>query len=507
MAGCRVVAEVQLITYADRLAGSIRGLSRLLYGPFDGLFGGVHVLPFFEPIDGADAGFDPVDHLSVDERLGDWQDVASLSQDYSVMADMIVNHMSAKSPQFLDVEERGAESPHWPLFLKKKDVFSEHGDEAEIRKIFRPRPTSPFTAVRLQNGETHEFWTTFSAEQIDINVETPAGRAYLQSIIERLASVGIRQIRLDAAGYAIKRHGTRCFMLEDTFDFIRELAVSARAKGIQTLVEIHSHYQTQIEIAARSDLVYDFALPPLVLNALYTNNASALKKWLEISPRNCVTVLDTHDGIGIVDVAKDGNRHGLLSDEEIDQLIETIHSNTDGESRAASGFAASNLDVYQVNSTYFDALGKCEQDYLIARAIQLFAPGTPQIYYVGLLAGSNDLTLVKKTGVGRDINRHYFTQDEIDAAVKRPVVQQLFDLIRLRNEASAFGGTFHMQACPDSRIIMKWTNGDTSIELGVNLETRQAMIVERDSFREITHVIGVHQQDTKEEGRSAHMSV
>lgn len=498
-----MAAEVQLIAYADRLAGDLQGLKQLLDGPFTGLFGGVHVLPFFDPIDGADAGFDPADHLSVDNRLGGWEDIASLSEDYTVMADMIVNHVSASSPQFMDVLAHGADSPNWPLFLKKDDIFAKSGDENEIRKIYRPRPTPPFTPIRLENGETREFWTTFSADQLDINVETPAGRAYLQSIIDRFAAAGIRQIRLDAAGYAIKRRGTRCFMLDETFEFIQALAATAESNGMRSLVEIHSHYLTQVEIAARSDLVYDFALPPLVLHSLYTNNASALKKWLEIAPRNCVTVLDTHDGIGIVDVGKDGDRQGLLNDNEIDQLVETIHSKTNGESRAASGSAASNLDIYQVNSTYYDALGRCGRDYLIARAIQLFAPGTPQVYYVGLLAGSNDMALVNETDVGRDINRHYYSRDEIDAVVKRPVVQELFDLIRLRNEASAFGGTFSMPTCPDSHVIMNWTKDESSIELSIDLDTREATIVERDSIGVNTYAISDHLQKTEEERRPA----
>ena len=166
-------------------------------------------------------------------------------------------------------------------------------------------------------------------------------------------------------------------MLEETFEFIEELSNRARGMGMQCLVEIHSHYQTQIDIAARCDSVYDFALPPLVLHTLFTKNAEALAYWLSISPRNCFTVLDTHDGIGIVDVGASGDKPGLLNADAINALVEQIHVNSNGESKKATGAAANNVDLYQVNCTYYDALGKDDFAYLVARAIQFFSPGIP----------------------------------------------------------------------------------------------------------------------------------
>lgn len=471
---------VQLTTYTDRLAGDFAGLISLLNSEFCGLFSGIHVLPFFDPVDGADAGFDPTDHTRVDPRLGGWSDVAELAQDYSFVADLIVNHVSADSTQFADVRRHGKKSKYWDLFLRKSDLFadSELTDAVaeEIGRIYRPRPGAPFTPMRLDDGTEFDFWTTFSAKQLDINVESPAGQAYLASILDKFTEAGIREIRLDAAGYAIKRRGTPCFMLPETFDFIGRLSEKARTLGMDALVEIHSYYQTQIAIASQVGRVYDFALPPLVLHSLYRRDFTALKKWLEIAPRNCVTVLDTHDGIGITDVARHGDLEGLLSDDEVNELVETIHTKTGGESRRASGHAASNLDIYQVNSTYYDALGKSDADYLIARVIQFFSPGTPQVYYVGLLAGGNDLDLVEKTGIGRDINRHYYSSDEIEKALRRPVVKDLMQLIRFRNDAPAFEGTFSMSRCETDELILRWDSDDAYAELHVELARRCATI-------------------------------
>ncbi len=233
--------------------------------------------------------------------------------------------------------------------------------------------------MRLDDGTERLLWTTFTSEQVDIDVRSPQGKRYLDQILNQFQAAGIRSIRLDAAGYAIKKRGTSCFMIPETFDFIDELTRRAHARGIEVLVEIHSHYLEQIQIAKQVDWVYDFALPPLVLHALYTGDTRRLKEWLEISPRNAVTVLDTHDGIGVIDVGPDrkcpDGPLGLLASEEIDNLVETIHERSNGESRQATGAAASNLDLYQVNCTFYDALGRRDDDYLIARAIQVLCSG------------------------------------------------------------------------------------------------------------------------------------
>lgn len=297
---------MQLITYVDRLGGGgIRDLRRLLAGALHGAVGAVHLLPFYDPIDGSDAGFDPIDHTRVDARLGSWDDVAELARTTGVMADVIVNHMSDRSPQFLDFFERGAASPYDGLFLTREAVFPQGAQEAEIRRIYRPRPGLPFREITLANGERRNLWTTFTPQQVDIDVHHPEGRAYLDRILTTLAANGVRMVRLDAVGYAIKKPGTSCFMLPDTFDFIGEFATKARGLGIEALVEVHSYYQRQIEIASRVDWVYDFALPPLVLHAFHFGSATALKQWIRIRPENSVTVLDTHDGIGIIDIGAD----------------------------------------------------------------------------------------------------------------------------------------------------------------------------------------------------------
>ena len=474
--------EVQLITYVDRFGGqTLTELQELLAGPLQGAFGGVHLLPFFYKIDGADAGFDPIDHTRVDDRLGDWNDIRNLSTNLEVMADVIVNHMSSESPQFLDYSQKGSASEYDGLFLTMESVFPNGATEKDLLAVYRPRPGMPFTVTTLANGERRLLWTTFTPQQIDIDVHTPAGKAYLESILQRLSQSGVAMVRLDAVGYAIKKAGTNCFMMPETFDFIKAFAQRGRELGLEVLVEIHSYYKRQMEIAQQVDWVYDFALPPLVLHALEFGRSGPLLDWIAQRPNNAVTVLDTHDGIGIIDIGADAtdraNHPGLVPPHELDELVERMHRNSQGQSRQATGSAASNLDLYQVNCTFFDALGRNESAYLVARAIQFFVPGIPQVYYVGLLAGENDMDLLARTQVGRDINRHYYSREEVLGDLNKPVVKRLLDLMRLRNSHPAFGGTFSSGTPAANQLTLNWQQGTAYARLEVDLSTKSGRII------------------------------
>lgn len=473
--------KVQLITYVDRFGGSnLTQLHELLTGPLNGVFGGTHLLPFFHKIDGADAGFDPSDHTRVDDRLGDWSHIKALAQDIDVMADVIVNHMSSESPQFQDFSAKGTASEFDGLFLSMESVFPNGATEKDLLTVYRPRPGMPFTMTTLANGERRLLWTTFTPQQIDIDVNTAAGKAYLESILQSLSQSGVSMVRLDAVGYAIKKAGTNCFMMPETFEFIKAFAQRGRELGLEVLVEIHAYYKRQMEIAKQVDWVYDFALPPLVLHALEFERSGPLLNWIAQRPNNAVTVLDTHDGIGIIDIGADAtdryNNPGLVPPHELDELVERIHRNSQGQSRHATGAAASNLDLYQVNCTFFDAIGRNESAYLVGRAIQFFVPGIPQVYYVGLLAGENDMDLLAQTKVGRDINRHYFSREEVLSDLNKLVVKRLLDLIRFRNTHVAFGGVFASHATAPHLLTLSWRHMTAYARLEVDLFAKSGRI-------------------------------
>jgi sucrose phosphorylase len=257
-------------------------------------------------------------------------------------------------------------------------------------------------------------------------------------------------------------------MIKETFDFIAAFEEKASQKGIDVLVEIHSFFQTQIEIAKKVGYVYDFALPVLVLDLLYNQTAERLKHWIEIRPTNTVTVLDTHDGIGIIDVASENGKPGLIPDAILEEIVETMHAKNKDQSRKSTGAAASNLDLYQVNCTYFEALGQNETHYLLARAIQFFLPGVPQVYYVGLFGDLNDMELLAKTGVGRDINRHYYSREEIQSKLEQKFIVQLQELMRLRNTHPAFQGVFTLLDSSKASLHCRWEWQDQWTELQID---------------------------------------
>jgi sucrose phosphorylase len=241
---------------------------------------------------------------------------------------------------------------------------------------------------------------------------------------------------------------------------------------------VHGHYQAQIDVARQVDWVYDFALPPLILHTLYTRDLAALLRWLEVRPRNAVTVLDTHDGIGVSDAAGDPDRRlpGLLPPDAIDAVVQCIHERSRGESRLASGTSSQNLDSSQINCTFYDSLGRRDDEYLVARAIQCFVPGIPQIYYVGLLAGTNDIELLRRTGVGRDINRRYYTQAEAEEALREPVATSLLSLLRLRNSHPAFQGIFHVERSATGQCSLVWEAPGSLARLDLNLDEMHASV-------------------------------
>ena len=460
--------KVQLITYADRLGdGTLKSMTEILRTRFKGVYEGVHILPFFTPFDGADAGFDPIDHTTVDPRLGTWDDVADLAKTHGIMVDAIVNHMSWQSRQFQDVLAKGEESEYYPMFLTLSSIYPDGATEDQLAGIYRPRPGLPFTHYTC-GGKTRLVWTTFTPKQVDIDTDSAKGWEYLMSIFDQMAASHVSYIRLDAVGYGAKEPDSSCFMTPKSFELIGRLREEGVKRGLEILIEVHSYYQKQIEIASKVDRVYDFALPPLLLHSLFTGHVEPVSHWVRVRPNNAVNVLDTHDGIGVIDIGSDQldrSLKGLIPDEDVDALVRTIHRNTHGESSAATGAAASNLDLYQVNSTYYSALGCNDQHYLAARAVQFFLPGVPQVYYVGALAGRNDMDLLNRTHVGRDINRHYYTTAEVNENLDRTVVRALNALCRLRNSLDAFDGEFSYEADGDASLTLTWTGATTRASL------------------------------------------
>ncbi|MDQ0727936.1 alpha-amylase family glycosyl hydrolase [Microbacterium sp. W4I20] len=452
------MSGVSLLTYADRLAGDLPGLEVLLADELSA-FTGVHVLPFYTPFDGDDTGFDPTDHTAVDPRLGSWGDVARLGAAREVTADLIVNHVSSGSAEFRDWLAHGSASAHDGMFLTFDRVFPQGASEADITRFYRPRPGLPFTPYRAADGTRRLVWTTFMPSQVDIDITHPRGLGYLERLTDTLAAGGVRTVRLDAVGYAVKTPGSDSFMTPQTLEFVAQAAELIRSRGMRVLVEVHAHYSQQLAIAPLVDLVYDFALSPLLLHAFATGRVDRLASWLEIRPRNAITVLDTHDGIGVIDAGPSGDLPGLLSHDDMAEIFRHAHDATDGHSSLASVIPAWMTLPHQINATFFSVLGRSTERMLLARAVQIFLPGEPQFYYVGLLAGVDDIALFAETGQGRDVNRHRYSADELRTALESDAARGQLALARLRQHP-VFDGEFSSETEGDAALLLRWRTGE-----------------------------------------------
>ena len=455
------MSGASILVYAERVGGNLGEIEKLLAGPLAD-FNGIHVLPFFHPYDGDDAGFDPIDHKIVDPRLGTWADFKRISQTHELTADLIVNHASNLSPEFLDWQEKGDASPYAGLFLTFDVVFPSGGTEEGITSFYRPRPGMPFTAYEVA-GKRRLVWTTFMPSQVDIDIKHPAGEAYLKAVLEALASGGVKVVRLDAIGYAVKTPGTDSFMTPETLEYVKELTDLIHSYGMRVLVEVHAHYTQQLDIAPLVDLIYDFQTAPLLLHSLFTGTVDRLDNWFKIRPNNCLNVLDTHDGYGVIDGGPINGRPGLITQDEMAAIFKKAEENTGGHSAIASVVPQWFTLPHQINATLPNIVAN-DTGYVIMRAVQFFLPGEPQVYYVGLFNGMDDRELFESTGQGRDVNRHNYTPAEIEVALQQPVTQAIIALARLR-KLPVFDGEFSWQVTGADSLRMGWVNGSDSLTL------------------------------------------
>ena len=457
--------KIMLITYADSLGKNLNELHAVLNKHYSKAVGGVHILPFFPS--SADRGFAPMRYDKVDEKFGTFEDIDELGKDYYLMFDFMVNHISAHSEYFQDYLKNKENSEYKDFFITYKD-FWENGEPTneQVDMIYKRKPRAPYIEAEFADGSKEKIWCTFCEEQIDLDVTKQKTKDFIKKTLTDMCSHGASVIRLDAFAYAVKKADTSCFFIEpDIWNLLYDIEDTVKKCGGEILPEIHEHYTIPMKIAEKGFWIYDFALPVMVLHALYNHNGKYLVKWLEKCPMKQFTTLDTHDGIGIVDV-KD-----LLPDEEIEKVKEQMYSKGANVKKIYSSEAYNNLDIYQVNTTYYSALGNNDKAYLLARAIQFFAPGIPQVYYVGMLAGENDTELMEHTKNGRDINRHYYTTEDVDKEQNREVVKELKSLMELRNSHPAFGLDGKMTAYSEGNIL-KITRecGENKITLTANLK-------------------------------------
>ena len=470
--------KVQLITYPDSLGGNLKSLHHVLETYFPGLFeGGIHILPPF-PSSG-DRGFAPLTYLEIEPAFGDWEDIRRIGKNHDILLDLMVNHISAHSSFFQDFLKKGRKSEYADLFITTDKIWPEGNPPREdVEKIFlrRAEPFSDF--VIEETGKVEKVWTTFGkvtpSEQIDLDINADATRQLLTDFFTNFSKHNVKIVRLDAVGYVIKKPGTSCFFVEpEIYQFLDWITDLANSQGIELLPEVHAHYATQYKLAEQDRWIYDFILPYTVLDALVNKTSERLVAYLNDRPKKQFTMLDCHDGLPVKPDLND-----FYKSEDARRLVDICLERGGNLSlifspkhRDPDGF-----DVHQIRGTYYSLLGGDDDAYIAARAIQFFVPGVPQVYYVGLLAGENDLEVLEHGGDGRDINRHNFDLDDIEKAVQKNVVQRLLRLIRFRNEHSAFDGEFTVLPSRPGEVILSWRKENSHCSLHIDLQTYHSAV-------------------------------
>lgn len=313
--------------------------------------------------------------------------------------------------------------------------------------------------------------------QMDLNIKSPLVWEFYDNTLKTLAGYGARIVRLDAFAYAPKEPGEKNFLNEPgTWDLLEKVRELADKYNLTLLPEIHASYgeKNYEQIAEKGYMTYDFFLPGLIIDALESGDGKHLSDWAkELIEKDIHTVnmLGCHDGIPLLDLK------GLLSEERIQNLIDTIV----GRGGYVKDLHGQKNMYYQVNATYYSALGEEDTKMLLARALQLFMPGKPQIWYLDLFAGKNDHEAVKRAGAGghKEINRTNLTTEQMEEALKQPVVEKQLEMLRFRSTCPAFSKESRITVNSEgSKMEFVWENAGYQAKLTADLKTCDYMITE-----------------------------
>ncbi len=405
---------------------------------------GIHILPFYPWT--SDDGFSVLDYRKVDSRYGDWDDVARLGHHFRLMFDAVINHISVGSDWFRSML---AGDPHY------RDYFIVPNKGDDLTHVVRPRALPLLTAFSTAEGE-QRVWTTFSADQVDLNYANPSVLLEIMEVLLFYVMKGAEIIRLDAIGYLWKEAGTSCINLPQTHRIIQlfRAVLDEIAPHVLLLTETNIPHADNISYFGdgtnEAQMVYNFSLPPLVLHAFQTGSAETLSHWadnLEL-PLGKVTFfnfLASHDGIGLNPL------RGILPEAQIEAVVGRVQSH--------GGLVSFKTDVdgsqrpYELNINYFDALNNPDADepldlqidrFVTAHAILFAMKGVPGVYFHSLVGSRSWLEGVQLSGQNRTINRRKFRLDELIAVLSDPnsrqarVFSRLRHLLKIRRRHAAF---------------------------------------------------------------------
>ncbi|EHU5357522.1 sugar phosphorylase [Listeria monocytogenes] len=436
--------NVYLIAYGDSIFEKnkhpLQTLNEFLQEYAQDVITDVHLLPIFPST--SDDGFSVTDYKQIDEQLGDWDDVQKMSENFRVMLDFVANHMSKSSDWFKRFSDN--EAPYNQFFIEKDSQF-------DYKNVTRPR-TSPLFH-KYENGK--ELWTTFSEDQLDLNVRNIDCLVALTDVLLFYASKQATSIRLDAIGFLWKTSGTTCMHLPETHEIISlwRLLIDELYPNLQIITETNVPHEENISYFGdgenEANMVYQFPLPPLVLHTFTCHDTTKLSKWAKSisqvsSTATYFNFLASHDGIGMRPAT------GILSDEEINSLVQKAVQN--GGQVSYKDNADGTQSVYELNINYGEALQNLDEDtteelvtkkIIAAHSILLTLQGVPAIYYHSLLGSKNDLVGYEESGINRRINREKLKKNQLVHELETDTYRQtiftsLKKLVQIRRNHTAF---------------------------------------------------------------------
>jgi len=478
-----------LITYGDSIIEngkpSLQSLKAFADKYLKGVFSGIHILPFWPY--SSDDGFSVIDYREVSSELGKWSDIRALHENFELMFDIVLNHCSSQSEYFKEFLE-GIEPA--------KNFFITADPEANLTSVVRPRTSALLTKVRTQGKEAH-VWTTFSADQVDLNWKNPDVLFEFLDIVLFYISQGARFLRMDAVAFLWKELNSSCIHLPQTHEIIKlfrdlmEIVCPRSVIITETNVPQSENY-SYFDRGDEAHMVYQFSLPPLLLHALLVGDSSTLTKWgkeIPEIPEGCTffNFGASHDGVGMRPT------EGLLSDQQRDAMIEAIK--TKGGEVSYKTNADGTQSPYELNITYYSALSDGSPEginrFLCSQSVVMTLRGIPGIYIHSMLGTQNDLEYMKQRNQKRSINRHRWDSAQLEALLSgkheahhKEVFEQMSHMLHIRSQNPAFhpdgkqtiynGGSdlfIVERAAPDGtqRIICVHNFTDRSVKVPVDI--------------------------------------
>ncbi|QDT12864.1 sugar phosphorylase [Planctomycetes bacterium K23_9] len=425
--------DVVLITYADQVrsnAGTALEAQQafLLDYAVDEVINCVHLLPFCPY--SSDDGFSVIDYLAVDPDSGDWNDIANLGDVFGLMFDLVLNHCSQHHEWF---KAYIADDPDYANF------FIDQDPSVDLSSVTRPRSLPLLTPFESPSGTKH-VWTTFSADQVDLNYANPKVMLEMIRILVEYARKGSRIIRLDAIAYLWKKPGTDCIHLPQTHAAVQLMrqVLDRVVPGTLILTETNVPHAENVSYFGdghnEAHMVYQFSLPPLLLDAIHSGQTSAIKSWLQTlkPPTDETTFFNftaSHDGIGVRPL------EGIVPAERVQKLADVVRAQG---GRVNTRRNADGTDSpYELNITFLDAVAdratvssaEHSRRFLATQAIMLAMQGVPAVYFHSLVGSPNDIEGMESSGQNRRINRHKYQRSELAEALAKPdsLQRRVFD--------------------------------------------------------------------------------